>query len=298
VNARALLLCALVGCSSESAPAQLGVDQPMRVRSARAQFYPGDLPHDDGGPKIVTVDSPNNRVRAGFAGQALSGNASKGASSIGIRFSDLGSGYWSIGAGDLDPITDGEIQWGVAFDVASDVPVGKHPLSIVAFDQDGHAGPVFTQDFEITSAIPSGHVVFTLQWNSPADLDLVVFTPEGKRVDSKHATTALPSDGGVDAADPTIGVLDRDSNANCLRDGYDQEDLVFAGAPPHGLYQLGAAMVNGCGATNATYRVIVTVDGKEVASQSGRFLEAYDVAGGYSPSTDPRAVSPILKIEL
>lgn len=293
-----LLFCALVACSSESAPAQLGVDQPMRVRAARAQFYPGDLPHDVGGPKIVTVDSPNNRVRAGFSGKALSGNASKGASSIGIRFSDLGSGYWTIGAGDLDPITDGEIQWGVAFDVAPDVPVGKHPLSIVAFDQEGHAGPIFTQDFEITSAIPNGHVVFTVQWNSPADLDLVVFTPEGKRVDSKHPTTAFPSDGGVDTADPSLGVLDRDSNANCLRDGNDQEDLVFTGTPPHGLYQLGATMVNGCGVSSATYRVIVTIDGKEVASQSGRLLEAYDVSSGYSPSSDPRAVSPSLKIEL
>jgi hypothetical protein len=298
---RALLVAAALFCacsSNEKSPADQGVDQPIRVRAARAQFFPGDIPHDQGGPKIVTVDSPNNRVRAGFVNKSLSGNASKGASSIGLRFADLGSGYWTVGAGDLDPITDGEIQWGVAFDVAPDVPIGKHPLSIVAFDADGNAGPVFTQDFEITDPIPKGHVVISLEWNSPADLDLIVKTPQGKRVDPKHPTTGIVSDGGVDTNDPSIGQLDRDSNANCVRDGYDREDLVFTGAPPPGLYEIGATMTAGCGATSATYRAVVYVDGKEVASQSGRFLEQYDVTGGYSPSSDPKAFTTVLKIEL
>ncbi|MGZ3419445.1 MAG: hypothetical protein ACXVEF_06375 [Polyangiales bacterium] len=291
--ARALLALAVIvaGCS-ESSPPDTGRDQPLRVTTARAQFFPGALPHGDTGPKIVTLDSLDNRVRPGFVAKAFSGNAAKGTYSVGIHFADLGSGYWTVPVEDLDPITDGEVKWSVALDVAPDVPLGKHPFELVAFDGDGNAGPLYTQDFEITAApLSTGHVVISLQWNSSADLDLVVFTPALKRVDPKHPTTAL-ADAGVDAADPSIGAIDRDSNGSCVQDGYDEESLVFAGSPPPGLYQIGAEMVSGCGATAATYTITVTVDGKQIAQQAGRFIEAYDATGGGKP------VNPILKVQL
>jgi hypothetical protein len=286
---RALLLgiALFLGCS-ESSPGRLGAEQPIRVRNARAQFFAGELPHDGGGPKIVTLDSANNKVRPGFVGKVFTGNAEKSAASVAIHFKDLGSGYWVVPVEDIDPLQD-QISWRLDLDISPDAPIGPHPFELVAFDGDARPGPLYEQSFEITSNIPKGHVVFTLKWNTAADLDLVTFTPDLKRVDSKHPSTSTHLDAGVD---PSDGVLDHDSNANCVRDGYDQEDLVFTGNPRPGKYQLGATMVSGCGAPATTYTITVTVDGVVQAEASGRLLEAYDTSAGAAP------VAPILTIEL
>jgi len=289
---RALFALALVVGCSNSTPPDTGRVQPIRVTNARTQFFPGAIPHDGGGPKVVTLDSANNRVRAGFVGLAFSGNAGKGSQSVAIHFSDLGSGYWIVPVDDLDPITDGEIKWSLSMDIAPDVPVGKHPFELVAIDSDGNAGPLYPQDFEIVaSPLSSGHVVITLKWNSAADLDLVVFPPNGTRVDAKHPSTTHGV-GDAGANDPSVGIIDRDSNGSCVQDGYDEANLVFKGDPPPGLYQIGAEMVSGCGVTAATYTISVKVDGKDVIDPvAGRFIEAYDATGGGKP------VSPIAQVE-
>jgi hypothetical protein len=66
-------------------------------------------------------------------------------------------------------------------------------------------------------------------------------------MDSKHPTTDLETEGH--APDPEgagIGVLDRDSNADCVIDGLRRENLVFTDQPLPGAYRVYASLSRAC----------------------------------------------------
>jgi hypothetical protein len=270
---RALFLLPLALASCGSRAGTLGLDEPIRVSGA--QFVEGELPAAGDGPKVVTVESANNKIPQGFLGKAYAGNVGKGAWSIAFKLAGQGSGYWLVPVGFPDPISDvGELRWDAKLDLAPDAPLGKQTVQIEAFDESGRPGPRYEQDLEILSSVPAGRVVVMLKWDSAADLDLVVISPSGKVSDPKHPTTSVAPGGNAD------GVLDHDSNASCVRDGYQEEAMVFQQPPPAGTYEAYVRMFAGCGAPAANFTASLYVDGELKLSQSGRLLEQYDVANG------------------
>lgn len=275
---RALILPLLLALSCSSRGNTLGLEEPIRVHGA--QFFEGELPAEGDGPKVVTVDSPNNKLPQGFLGKSYEGNVTKGAWSIAFKLAGHGAGYWLVPVGFPDPITDGELRWDAKLDLAANAPVGKQTVEIEAFDESGKPGPRFKQDLEILPSVPKGRAVIVLRWDSAADLDLVVINPSGKVSDPKHPTSVDDPDAGIAPA----GVIDRDSNGACVRDGYQQEAMVFRDQVPPGTYEVYVRMFAGCGAAAANFTATVYVDGEQKLSQSGRLLEQYDVAnGGVNP---------------
>jgi len=267
----ALCLPLTVGCASE--PVTAGLTEPVRVRyglTQNAQFRAGKLP---GSPPLTSSEAlsgvaptaPSSSLNVGGsvahesdAGFALSGVTSGEAVAVGIRFLDLGTGYWVLPVAGQDPTTPGTYTWAATVDFGSDIPPGFHPLAAVAIDASGHGGTQAESDLCIASDIPDNlsacspgvappATVVSLAWDAPVDLDLRVVTPSGKIVDPKHPSTADAVNGKVDPTAPGTGIIDTDAGLNCVDTGHRRENLVWQQTPALGRYFVYANLYDACG---------------------------------------------------
>ncbi|HMJ15786.1 MAG TPA: hypothetical protein VK524_30425 [Polyangiaceae bacterium] len=301
---------ALGACAGE--PLTEALTEPIRVRGA--QFHEGTLPgaaplSDDDlaagaaprEPHVTTFDYPTDTVNQGYSQFALGGRATASAASIALRFADTGSGYWSFPVSAPDPFSNGQYTWATALDFAPHLARGRRRLLIAALDDSGHAGTQEEIVFCVTSRVPDNlnacnpkiappAAVLSLSWDTEVDLDLQLITPNGKLVDARHPSTALPGEGGkVDMSAPGTGILDRDSNRNCTSDGIRTENVVWKDKPLPGRYLVYANLIDACGESHARFNVSfhVSAPGPEpetyaqskVLEQGGQ-LHAIDANGG------------------
>lgn len=286
-----LLLAAtgtLAGCDDAGVLPSTGATEPVQV--AGGEFIPGPIPAaspdagsdagPDGGapPKVDTIMTLYTEVQAGEANLNYNGDADGNAYAILTRFRDIGSGYWSVPIGSPDLQTMGEMTWNENLSFGWDISPGTYDLQFAAMDMSGNVGPTNNLMVLVTSPVPTGAVVLSLKWDSSANLDIHVVAPDGTELDPQHPTTAatLEVDGGLP---PGTGVLDRDSNADCVEDGFREEDVVFADAPAPGTYLVRVDMFSACGAPSADFALTETVHGKVKDTVKGRLL-AMDADGG------------------
>jgi hypothetical protein len=300
-----LLLCllALFGCSGESLTA--GFTEPLRVRyggTRNAQFFSGDLP----GSKPLTSDEVLSGVQPSLpsttlttahgivvqadSGFVLSGITSKEAVAVGIRFADLGTGYWVLPVTSQDPALPGTFTWSATADFGTGIEPGRHILRVVAIDSAGHAGTQAETSLCVASAVPDNlsacspaatppSTVLSMVWDTPADLDLRVITPQGKIVDAKHPSTALAVDGQVDVTAKGTGIFDRDSVRGCVRDGYQRENLVWQDAPLLGTYFVYASLYDACGQSSVRFSVSINRPGPELDGGTQPLVSTFELTG-------------------
>jgi hypothetical protein len=274
----------LTGCGGE--PLTAGFEEPLRI--AEAQFREGALP----GLPPLTIDEINagvmnktpvvSGVSLGNAvipprepARAFSGLASPDSAAVGVRFADLGHGYWLLPTGNADVVNEGALEWRFRAAFAGGLPPGKHQLLLAAIDAAGRAGNQIGLTLCLKPEIPDNGstcnptiappaVVVSLGWDAAVDLDLRVLTPTGKLVDPKHPTTAdRDADGKVDPSAKGVGVLDYDSFADCRADERRRESLVFQSTPPAGTYLVYAGLFDACGEAGVTFDVSLHVDDGE-----------------------------------
>ena len=304
----ALTAASLLGCSSESSTA--GLTEPIRVsygNGRNAQFSSGALPGsrpltDEEILSGVTPKTPTAslNVSLGTVHQAETGFVASGATSteavaIGIRFMDLGSGYWVFPVTGLDPTKPGTYNWNATLDLGGNIEPGKHPLGVVAIDAAGHGGSQFTTELCVLSDIPDNSSacsataeppfsVLSLNWDTPVDLDLRVITPQAKVVDGKHPSTAPAVNGQFDPTAPGTGVLDADAERNCVDTGYRRENLVWQDAPAPGTYLVYVSLFDSCGQSAVRFNLSLNRPGpagdggtrplESTFSQAGELLAA------------------------
>jgi hypothetical protein len=170
-------------------------------------------------------------------------------------------GYWIVVAGIPDTETPTEPSLDTRLSFSRALRPGPLTLEARAVDAAGEFGP--PQTVALTAAdlpIPSGKLVFTLHWDTLADLDLHVVEPSGTEVWANHPSAA--------------GALDLDSNAQCVLDGRNQEDIVYKDAAPSGHYIARVDAFSLCGQTIADWRVEARVDGALVAAAAGTAVDA------------------------
>jgi len=267
----ALLGIALSACSSQATTA--GLEEPVRVQfgnAQNAQFIKGALPGQPSltsdqvnagvpavAPSVPAVSVTGQAVTQLQANKAFSGLASGDAVAVAIRFEDIGSGYWVFPVGPPDLLQASQYTWKASLSFGADIPPGLHALDFAAIDASGHSGTQNSIALCVESAVPDNFnacfpskappsSVFSLSWDSAVDLDLQVRTPSGTLVDAKHPTTADDGDGGVDAAVPNVGTLDRDSDRGCVDDGVHREDMVWEQKPDPGSYYIYANLYDAC----------------------------------------------------
>jgi hypothetical protein len=252
-----LMTLALFGCTGE-VDTTIGVLEPVRVVSG--SFHPGSLAEAPTGTLAITsIESASGLVLAGERDRLLVGRTSADAFAVGLRFAELGTGWWTVPVQDLDPSYPGERDFQLRFDVGGSVPPGSHLLALAAIDEQGERGEVFELEVCVRDPLLPDNLnpcdpellppalVIALEWDVDVDLDLIVDTPSGKRISAKTPT----SDSGE-------GTLLRDSNAACAIDGLAAEALVWAEPPSEtGTYLIRADLFDACGESGALLRAVV-----------------------------------------
>ncbi len=286
--------------------ANVGLSEPMQVSGG--QFIAGPLPGmppADGGAganagdagvggnvalDVTSVTFHGSFIPSGIP-KSLGGLVGGDATSVGVRFADMGTGYWVVPVQGFDVNYPGQRDFGfeAAFNPA-DRP-GVHSLLFVGIGGDGVAGQQYAQSFCIESRVPdNGHaceptiavppVVFTLSWDTGFDVDLHVLMPDGEDVNPK--TRFFVGDAGP--VTPTTSKFDRDSWGNCVSDGWYREDLVFQSPPPSGTYLFYANPYAACGQPAAHFTLVIYEAGSDgnlhsTFSQSGELISS-QVLGG------------------
>lgn len=274
---RAAVLLLVLGCESQRAPS--GLEEPLRARGA--QFIEGELPTVVEGPVVTSVVTQNAVLLSGQGAKVFSGRAQDVASSIAVRFAEIGTGYWVFPLGGPDPQFPGELVWNTSFDFAPSAPPGLRTLLFAAIDAGGRAGPSVALSICVASSLPDNlhvcdpnrappAVVVSLAWDRDADLDLVLVSADGQEMRAKTA----PRSGDTFA--------DRDSLASCVPDNTRTEHIVFTDRP-RGRFAMYASLFDACGehAVRFTAEVYEAENGSLVrkAQRSGTMIDLDANAG-------------------
>ena len=254
----------VAGCGVSADP---GLAADLQVEGAR--FAAGEPAPGGNGPSVRGLQLADAHIAAGAHDRPLLGQLDPSATAVLLRL-DGDRGYWIVGAG--VPVTEAPTlpTFDVRLAFARTLPTGARTLVAQAVDAAGHVGPPSLLELDIAGAeLPAGALVVHLEWHGTADLDLHLVDPSGVETWARHPD----------------GLLDVDSNAQCLFDGRDQENIVFATAPPAGHYVVRVDAFSLCGATLADWRVDVLRDGAVVATASGEAgdadtREAHDKGAG------------------
>jgi hypothetical protein len=185
---------------------------------------------------------------------------------------DDDNGYWIVPAPITDVQTPGGFQFSTRMAFSPATPTGTHNLVLRGVDRNG-IGPAQKFVLTVAPAVPAGSLVFTLVWDTNADLDLHVVVPnpypkpDGSPGDPieiwSKAAVGVPRGQGIPrpTADQiaAAGYLDRDSNAGCVIDGARQEDVIFpaTATPPSGEYIVRVDAFSMCGQSAAQWEVMV-----------------------------------------
>jgi len=279
-----------VACGGETLTE--GLKEPIRIGGA--QFKEGALPgiapdvlaeNPDaarGLPSLVSF-STLTIVPPGAVDRSISGTATIGSQSVGLRFADLGSGYWLLPTTNVDVLNEGEIEWGGSASYLRQPSAGKHKLLGVAFDGQGRAGAQASIDVCLQPEVPDNgnacdptknppKLVVSLAWNTPVDLDLRVVVPSGKVVDAKRPSTASKDEKGtLDLDAEGVGRILQDSNAGCDIDGQQRENLIFQDRPPPGKYLVYANLFEACDQPSVEYTLTIH---SSVPADDGQFRQA------------------------
>jgi hypothetical protein len=261
----ALLLGLVLFSCADQESADRGYDLAIRVQGA--QLMRTAFPTDRGGPSITIVDLRDTRVGAGEAENPIFGRASMGTFAINVGF-EGDAAYWSVPVGLPDEVNIGELQFRAVIDYARRLPPGPFQLLFQAVDGSGKPGAVRKAQLEIADPGPNAVLRFRLEWDAQVDADLVVQDPNGITIDAKNiASTTPPPPGapsGPEDAYRNGGILDFDSNANCISDGLRRENIYWPREPPKGTYRVYATLSSTCGLTHTAFRMTVSYRGQSL----------------------------------
>lgn len=273
------LACTLASCGG--APSDPGTSALLHVTGGT--FYAEAMPPAGRGPAVESVDLPTNSVAPGVRDRPLGGALGETATSALVGL--VGdSGYWVLPAGIPDVATPGFPTFHTEMEFSSGLSPGEHTLRIQAADAAGAFGAPELRSLEATAVdVPPGMLVFRLSWDTEADLDLHVVTPDGVEVFARNIDSVEPPPPGrpVDpAAWQSGGILDIDSNAECVIDGRRQENVVWTTPPPSGGYVVRVDTFSLCNAPAARWDVFVFAGGRLLAHARGD-SGPYDAQGSH-----------------
>ncbi len=289
-----LLLTAALGATLAVAPAcgdsvtaLVADEEPIRFgyvigsTTFEAQFFAGDLPKPDGGPKVAGIDigpnraAPGTRAKGGYVVRA-----EDTAYSIAIRLQGRTNGYWVARVGQAEALNGAQVSASIVFDVAPTVAPGSYRLEVSGVDSERHYGERALAPLQIVPRIsPDAPAVITLRWDTATDLDLQVRAPDGTLLSPKRPTTAPV--GAPDAGTlPGVGRLEGDSVASCVDDGLRQEDVIFL-TPPAGKFSIFVNPFSLCGQVSAGYEVSVLRNGRVDQRFVGRIGQLEVQQGGF-----------------
>lgn len=277
--ATALLAASCAGAGSES-----GIQADLRLIGAGVQYVPSPLldQPDATGPAVHGV-SASGHVFPGATGRSIGGAVAAGTSAVLIGLDgDVGHYIVPVSGQDLDTPPDLNFSAQAAF--AQTLSLGPHLLRVSAVSVDGARGPSALQGFSVDATPITGALTISLVWDTEADLDLHVVAPptaEGKTIElwSGNRSTLLPRsalEGGpyTDEELATAGVLDFDSNSQCVIDGRRNENAVWTVPATPGHYIVRVDAFSMCGQPAARWTLTGVLDGTLLGTYAGVFTDS------------------------
>jgi hypothetical protein len=270
------------------------------VRIANAQYVEGAMPSATTAVAVTSIDSLNNSIFSGQVGKSLAGRIGPGGVAVAIGFAG-DPGYWIVPSGAPDLDVPGELTWSAKASFADDLDAGAHDLLVAAVDGGHNFGPPNTLSLTVQSRqldLTGTKLAVSLRWDTESDLDLHLVDPDGIIVWNGNLNSYVPPPPG-DPVDPNAaaagGILDFDSNAQCLIDGRREENIAWRGdmaMPPHGTYSVLVDTFSLCAATTAHWNVDVFVDGNDqsIAHAEGTVTDA-DTRGSHDAMSGVRALT-------
>ena len=268
------LMAFITFVACEGTQADEGRDALIQVEDA--QFFRSAMPTSEDGPKVLST-TLRSRARAGSVSQSAAGELERAASSVAIGLAgDVG--YWVVPAGLPSPSAPDAPTFNVVFSVSERLTPGPRQVLLRGVSGDGKFGPPLVQSLDILGSEASiGRLVISLTWNNRADLDLHVVLPSGVEIFKRNPTEyerPPASAGPVPPGSPTDGgVLDRDSNAQCVSDGRRAENVVWTEAPPTGHYLVRVDTYSLCTEPNAVWRLEARLNGVRIGAAQGTSTE-------------------------
>lgn len=261
-----LLVMGLLG-ACDGASSDRGLELMIRVPSG--QLVREAFPRERGGPKLTFVDVRDPRVGAGDLANPVVGRAEGSAFALNVGAKGEGA-YWVVPVSLPDDVNPGELQFQLSLGIGRRVTPGPLVVLMQAVDGHGTPGPVRETMLEIESTEPTGTLVFTLEWDAELDADLLVVDPRGVTIGPKNVNSAVPPRPGSppSAQDGSRagGILDQDSNANCVPEGRRRENVYWTAPPPAGRYRAFVQLASTCGLERTAFRFTVRRNGVSVSS--------------------------------
>jgi hypothetical protein len=268
-----LTLVPLVSSCDDVTPDE-GLDASLRVSGA--QFRRGDMPADETGPVVRSV-SLSPIVNPGASDRKCAGVMEGPTTAVALAL--VGDpGFWILPAAPPDVTAPGFPTFAASVSFSSAIGAGRRAFVARAVDAEGHFGAPFVRPLDVTAAArPAGHLVLALTWDTHADLDLHVVDPAGVEIWKRNINSYEPPPPGAPPEAPNTphpgGVLDFDSNAQCVLDGRHAENVVYADKPPSGRYAMHVDTFSLCGAPSAHWRVEAFLDGASLGAAEGSSTE-------------------------
>jgi hypothetical protein len=272
------------------------------VRVAGGQFYAGAMPTPTTDVAVTGIDSLNNTIWAGQINKGLSGRVARAGRAVAIGFAG-DAGYWIVPAGSADLNMPDELTWSAKASFSDALDAGMHDLQIAAVDAGGGFGPPSTLGLTVRSRqldLTDTKLAVSLAWDTESDVDLHVVLPtdppivvwSGNPNSYEPPPPGTPPDPDAVAAG---GILDFDSNSQCLIDGRREENVVWRGAlamPPAGTYAVLIDTFSLCAAPSAHWKVDVFVGGDptSIAHAEGTVVDA-DTRGDHVATSGVRALA-------
>lgn len=263
-----LAACALAAC--DGASPDPGLTALLQITGA--QFRPGPFPADAGGPAALDVQTRRGQIVVDRIAEPLDATLEGPARAavIGVAGSD---GAWIVRAGPPDSDTPGLPSAKAVFGVTADFPPGAFMLQVAASDAEGRVG---APAFAALTAVPEepllDPLVIGLVWDGAADLDLHVVDALGGEAWADDPNTYVPPPPG-DPVDPDEykrhGILDRDANRDCRRDGRPREHVIWTVPPPAGEYIVRVDARSLCGDAIAQWSVAAYRAGELIDAARG-----------------------------
>jgi hypothetical protein len=263
----------LASCDDATTPDE-ALDAQLRVKGG--QFFRGDMPIDESGPTVKSV-SLSPIVHPGAAGRTCSGEMDPAATAVALAIAG-DSGYWIVPAGLPDVTARTFPTFAAELGFSSTLPGGRRNFLARGVDGAGHFGPAFVEPLDVAATPrPTGRFVIALTWAAPVDLDLHVVDPLGVEIWKRNINSYEPPPPGAPPEAPNTphpgGVLDFDSNAQCVPDGRHAENVVYADKPPSGHYTARVDTFSLCGNVGAHWRVEAFLDGASIGAAEGSSTE-------------------------
>jgi hypothetical protein len=296
-----LLPLAALGCMN-GASSETGTSAWLRL--GNAQFVPGEISqeHLADAPTIVGITAPNSIVSPGATGRSIGGSANAATSVlIGLEGD---TGHWILPTGAPDPDTAGAFQFSAPMSFSLLMPLTPNMRNMVfrAVDATSSVGPPLVLAVKVAALSAAGNppLIVTLQWDANADLDLKVRIPNvadpTMPIDiwtrSRIGLPPLPAGQSKRTPDEVAaaGQFDFDSNAACVIDGKNTEDVTFNMAPPPGDYQVRVDAFSMCGQPAARWHAYAIANGTTIAEAFGQMGDL-DTQITHGPETGTLAFS-------